>query len=104
MLLHSVYFYLKKDAPDDTAACMERDIIGQLSSIPQILELWAGAPEGIEREVVDNEYAMSLHAIFKDRETLRAYQEDPVHVEFVNTYKVWFERLRVYDTRLSEPE
>lgn len=101
MILHSVFFYLNENAPAGTSVDMQADIKTKLSQIDTVINIWAGPPEDIDRDVVDNDYGMSLHAMFEDREGLQAYQSDPLHVAFVETFKPYFERIRVYDTRIS---
>lgn len=80
---------------------MRSDIEKKLSEIGQVKEIWAGPPEGVDRDVVDNEYDMSLHAMIGDLKALQAYQVDPIHVEFVETYKPHFDHIKVYDTRVG---
>lgn len=99
MILHSVFFYLKDVAPVETAGLMQAEILEKLSGISSVREILAGPPQGIDRDVVDNDYAMSLHAKFDDLQGLQSYQSDPVHVAFVDRFKPHFERIRVYDTR-----
>ncbi|MBP3191652.1 Dabb family protein [Natronogracilivirga saccharolytica] len=101
MILHSVFFYLKKDAPENTAEEMQKDIKEKLSKIDSVKTIWAGPPEGIDRDVVDNDYTMSLHAQFEDLAALQRYQSDPLHVAFVEKYKPAFQEIRVFDTRIS---
>ncbi len=101
MILHSVFFYLKENTPAEIAGKMESAIKNELSEIESVNQIWAGPPQGVERDVVDNDYGTSLHALFEDLEGLQAYQSDPVHVSFVETYKPYFERIRVFDTRIS---
>ncbi|MDG5767067.1 Dabb family protein [Balneolales bacterium ANBcel1] len=101
MILHSVFFYLKDSCPAETASNMKADIETRLTNIEQVNDIWAGAPEGVDRDVVDNEYHMSLHVFFEDIKALQAYQVDPGHVEFVETYKPYFERIKVFDTRVG---
>lgn len=100
MILHSVFFYLNDNAAIDTAGNMKKEILSDLANIDTVRDIWAGPPEGIERDVVDNDYAMSLHALFEDKEALQSYQTDEVHVAFVDKYKSFFERIRVFDTRV----
>jgi hypothetical protein len=99
MILHSVFFYLKDEAPADAAGLMRTEILDKLSGIASVREIMAGPPQGIDRDVVDNDYAMSLHAKFDDLQGLQSYQTDPVHVAFVDRFKPHFERIRVFDTR-----
>ncbi len=100
MILHSVFFYLNDKAAIDTAENMKTEILSDLAHIEAVREFWAGPPEGIERDVVDNDYAMSLHALFEDKSALQAYQTDKLHVAFVDKYKPFFKRIRVFDTRV----
>lgn len=101
MILHSVFFYFNETAPGGAAESMQADILEKLSGIATVREILAGPPQGIDRDVVDNDYNMSLHAKFDDLEALSAYQSDPVHVAFVEKYKPYFEKIRVFDTRTS---
>lgn len=101
MILHSVFFYFKENTPAFTAENMQADILEALAGISVVDEIWAGPPQGINRDVVDNDYAMSLHARFDDLEALQTYQADPTHVEFVEKYKPWFEKIKVYDSRIA---
>ena len=99
MILHSVFFYLKEGTPAETADLMKTEILDTLSGITTVREILAGPPQGIDRDVVDNDYAMSLHAKFDDLDGLQTYQTDPVHVAFVEKFKPHFEKIRVFDTR-----
>ena len=101
MILHSVFFYLKEQTPSEIAGQMEADIKNKLSDIPSVNSVWAGPPEGVERDVVDNDYQTSLHAMFDDIDALQSYQVHPVHVTFVETYKPYFSQIKVFDTRIS---
>lgn len=101
MILHSVFFYLNDQAPEGTAENMKAEILDKLAGIATVRELLAGPPQGIDRDVVDNDYGMSLHAKLDDMEDLMAYQADPVHRAFVEKYKPFFDKIRVFDTRIS---
>ncbi|MFO8030517.1 MAG: Dabb family protein [Cyclonatronaceae bacterium] len=101
MILHSVFFYLNDEAPAGTAETMKAEILDKLTGIASVREILAGPPQGIDRDVVDNVYNMSLHAKFDDLEDLLAYQADPIHVAFVEKFKPFFDKIRVFDTRIS---
>ena len=99
-ILHSVFFYFKEDLPEGLIEAQHAAILQDLSKIDAIDHLWAGMPEGIERDVVDNSYGMSLHMLFNDREALQRYQTDPIHTEFLTMYKPNWTHIKVYDTRV----
>jgi len=99
-LLHSVYFYFKDDADPAEIENQRNSILNDLSRISGADQIWAGAPAGIERDVVDNNYAMSLHIILKDKNSLAAYQADPVHQEFVQRFKPNWKSIKVFDTNV----
>lgn len=98
-VLHSVYFYFKKDDPKRIEETRDA-IMHDLSSIKTVQTLYAGAPLGMERDVVDNDYQLSLHAIFRDREALNAYLTDEDHLEFLHNFSKDWKKIRVFDTNL----
>lgn len=98
-VLHSVYFYFKKDNPERVEE-MRQAIMKDLGAIKTVQTLYAGAPLGMERDVVDNEYTMSLHAIFRDREALNSYLTDAIHLEFLKKFGSDWKKIRVFDTKL----
>lgn len=98
-VLHSVYFYCKKVNPERLEE-MRKAIMRDLASIKTVQTLYAGAPLGMERDVVDNDYDLSLHAIFRDREALNDYLTDEDHLEFLKNFKKDWEKIRVFDTNL----
>lgn len=99
-ILHSVFFYFKPDASAENIEAQQKAILGELSKIEAVVQLWAGGPEGIERDVVDNTYGTSLHMVFADRDALQRYQTDPIHVAFLNQFKHLWTGVKVYDTRV----
>jgi hypothetical protein len=99
-ILHSVFFYIKPGVTPDIIEAQRAAILADLSKIEAVNQIWAGGPEGIERDVVDNSYGMSLHMIFDDREALQQYQTDPIHQEFLANHKSNWTGIKVYDTRI----
>ncbi len=99
-ILHSVFFYFKPEITPDIIEAQRAAILADLSKIEAVNQIWAGGPEGIERDVVDNSYGMSLHMIFDDREALQQYQTDPIHQEFLANHKSNWTGIKVYDTRI----
>ncbi len=101
MILHSVFIYLKEDADSSIARDIKKSIIEDLGTIETVVNIHAGAPVGVDRDVVDNDYAMSLHAFFNDRAGLNAYLKNPVHLAFLERFKSSWRQIKVCDTSLD---
>ncbi|HEX8343084.1 MAG TPA: Dabb family protein [Tepidisphaeraceae bacterium] len=97
MFVHSVFFWMKEDAPADAAAQTLADCDALLSQIPGMVAFSAGRPAMTPREVVDNTYAVGLLTAFADRAAHDAYQTHPLHLQFIDRNKANWERVRVYD-------
>ena len=96
MLVHSVYFWLKSDLSDsergDFAAGLET-----LKEIPAAEAVYVGTPSTTDRPVIDNSYDFALTLIFRDMDAHDAYQVDPRHKSFLETFKPMFEKVLIYD-------
>jgi len=94
MLTHVVLFWLKPDAPADTATRLIGRAQAELTGIPGVRHLNAGAPIPTTRAIVDTSYQVGLSMQFANAEELDAYQIHPVHQRYVkecvqpNTSKV----------------
>jgi hypothetical protein len=99
-ILHSVFFYFLPETPASVIEEQRTAILSELSTIKTVSWIKAGAPVGIDRDVVDNEYGMSLHLETASKETLQSYQTDPVHLSFVGKFKPYWSKIRVFDTAI----
>ena len=99
-ILHSVYFYFKPETDLETVKTQQDVIETEFSTIESIDQLMVGGPEGIIRDVVDNTYGTSLHAVVADLEALKAYQEHPIHLDFLARFKSNWSAVKIYDTRI----
>ena len=99
-ILHSVFFYFKAETEVAMIEAQREAILSQLSTIKTVKWVKAGAPFGIERDVVDNEYGMSLHLEVESKADLDAYQTDPTHLAFVGRFKTNWVKIRVFDTQV----
>lgn len=97
-ILHSVFFYLLDDISEDEIMAQKTATLEELSKIEVIKWIKAGAPFGIDRDVVDNSYGMSLHLEVESKADLDAYQSHPIHIEFVKRFKPNWKAIKVYDT------
>lgn len=97
MLVHTVFFWLKKELSADQVAQF-REGVESLKSIESAEAVYVGTPAGTpERPVVDSSYDVCLTVILKDIPAHDAYQADPLHQEFIATFKESWETVKIYD-------
>jgi len=100
MLIHSVYFWFKTDADPALVADFEQGL-RRLCTIPQIKQAYIGPPEQTPpRPVIDQSYAWALIVHFDGLADHDAYQEHPLHVEFLERFEKTWARVQVYDARV----
>lgn len=99
-ILHSVFFYFANNDDKTEIEAQRSAILNELSTIPVVKWVKAGAPYGVVRDVVDNEYAMSLHLEVASKEDLDTYQVHPTHLEFGKRFKANWAKVRVFDTEI----
>lgn len=98
MLLHSVYFYFKEGTPQEVIDEQRERIFELNNKIDHVQLTFAGPPYGIERDVVDNAYGMSLHMLFQDEASMQTYQEHELHQKFLSDFKAHWSGIKVFDT------
>ena len=97
-LMHAVVFWLRPDAPPDTAAAMTTFYRERIRSVEGVEHVFVGPPAGTDREVVDSTCQLMSAVVFRSEATATAWQTDPVHDEFRDRFGPSFERVVVYDT------
>ncbi len=96
MLVHSVYFWLKKDLSQaDRDAFLEG--LGALSEINVVRSFAAGMPASTDRPVVEKSYDFALLVLLDDMEAHDVYQESALHQEFLGNFSTFWEKVVVYD-------
>ena len=98
-LMHAVVFWLKAEAPDDTAAEMAKFYNEEISRVRGVEHVFVGRPAGTDRDVVDGSYQVMSAVVFADVAAATAWQSDPVHDTFRDRFGPHFDRVIVYDTR-----
>jgi hypothetical protein len=98
--VHTVFFWLNDSATMEDRAHFEEGL-EELGKTPSIAEYYYGKPAGTPRSVVDNSYDYAWIVHFTSAEAQDEYQEDPVHLEFIEKYKHLWEEVKVYDTILE---
>lgn len=98
MLVHSVYFWLKKELKqgDRNAFC---EALEKLQGIETVQALYVGRPAGISnRPVVEGSYDFGLTVVFDDSSGHDVYQVHPLHQQFLSRFSSFWERIQVFDT------
>lgn len=97
MFSHVVIFWMdpkKTSAADDLMAGAKKYLTG----IPGILHFHIGKMTPSHRPVVDQSYQVALNITFKDKQAQDAYQDHPLHLEFVEkVFKPNCAKVVVYD-------
>ena len=97
MLVHIVLFWLKKDLSKDDLIIFEKEV-SSLEKIPSVEHLYLGQPAGTtKRPVIDDSYDFCLTVGLKDVAAHDAYQEDPIHLEFIKNCSHMWEKVKIYD-------
>ncbi len=96
MFVHTVFFWLRHpentDDRNDLHAGLE-----SLRSINAMQAVYIGKPADTRRPVIDHSYDFSLTFVFADKAAHDAYQDHPVHQEFVAECGHLWERVQIYD-------
>lgn len=96
MLVHTVYFWLKRDL-DAAERASFRAGVDSLAAIPCAEAVYIGTPAATTRPVIDRTYDIGLTVVLKDLSAHDEYQVDPIHLAFVQTYGSYWERVVIYD-------
>lgn len=95
MIVHQVFFWLKNPTQDLQAVMEGCKSIGKLKSAKSY-QVGVPAPTA-KREVIDDSYHIALTVNFKSIADHDVYQEDPVHLQFIEQHKEKWEKVQVYD-------
>ncbi|EOR93444.1 hypothetical protein ADIARSV_3383 [Arcticibacter svalbardensis MN12-7] len=74
-----------------------RQSLEALKGVETANSVYIGTPAPIERAVVDSSYTYSLTVIFDDLAGHDVYQTHPLHLAFLDSFKVYFEKIVIYD-------
>ncbi|MCI0464699.1 MAG: Dabb family protein [Gemmataceae bacterium] len=96
--VHTVYFYLKKDAPKEEVSALIEDSHKLLAKIPSVRGLWVGRPaEQSTPKFAAKDYAVGLLVLFDDYAGLEQYLKHPLHDEYLEKHGKHWEKVSVYD-------
>ena len=97
MLVHTVFFWLKPDLSEDETTQFQAGV-ESLATIESTEQVLIGTPANtIKRPVVDDSYDCSLTVVLRDIEAHDLYQEDPIHLKFVEECAHLWEKVKIYD-------
>ena len=97
MLVHTVFFWLKPELTPAQRADFRRGV-ESLGRIKAVQKAYIGAPAATEkRPIIDDSYSVALTIICRDVAAHNAYQVDPIHLAFVNSFKTFWTRVQIYD-------
>ena len=101
MLAHSVFFSLS-DRSDAAVRKMLDACRNYLSSHPGIVFFACGTPNPhLTRPVNDRDFDVALHIVFESVEAHDAYQDAPLHHQFISENKPNWKLVRVFDADIE---
>ena len=101
MLAHNVFFALN-DNSDAAKEALTTSCKKYLKDHPGIVFFACGTiqPE-LQRPVNDRAFDVSLHVVFDSLAAHDAYQDAPLHLQFVAENKPSWKQVRVFDSNVS---
>lgn len=99
--IHSVFFWLNEDVSDEQRLDFETNGLNEIAKIESIYKLYYGPAAMTDRDVVDNSYDYAWICHFKSAEDEKLYQDDPVHLKFIEDYKHLWKDVKVYDNLVT---
>ncbi|WP_345232440.1 Dabb family protein [Olivibacter ginsenosidimutans] len=98
---HYVLFWLKQDLTAAEVANFT-GFFEELRKIPNILSLHYGkAVSSTPRDVVDNTFTYNLLVYFNSLEDLETYGTHPIHLQAIEKYNQYWEKVVVHDSLLK---
>ncbi|MEY4938622.1 MAG: hypothetical protein RIQ93_357 [Verrucomicrobiota bacterium] len=97
MLVHTVYFWLKPELTPAQVADFRKGV-ASLAGIKAVDKIYVGTPAATgKRPIIDDTYSLALTVLCSNLAAHDAYQVDPLHLAFVNTFKTYWARVIIYD-------
>jgi hypothetical protein len=95
--VHVVNFYLKAELSVDEIKAFEKGV-SELAKVEVIRTFNLGKPASTDRPVIDRSYSYCLLTVFDSQEDHDIYQVHPVHLNFVDTCKEYWEKVVIFDS------
>lgn len=100
-LIHTVYFYAAEGLTDQRKKEFMEIGLPALAKSTTLQNVFYGPPSGVGREIVDKDYLAAWICHFKTVADHDAYQEDPIHLKFIEDYKDVWGKVLIYDNLLA---
>ena len=97
MLIHTVYFWLKRDLTDEQRKTFLEEGVNSLKNIDSTTAVYTGVPSETDRPVIDRSYDVGLTVVLEDMAAHDAYQEDQIHLDFIERFKDYWIKVQIYD-------
>jgi hypothetical protein len=97
MFVHVVNFWLKKGLTQAEITQFENGV-NSLGDIDDVMVFSVGKPANTDRPVIDKSYDYCLLTTFDDLAAHDRYQEDPIHLKFIDECKHLWEKVLIYDS------
>ena len=96
MMVHNVFFWLRKDLTQ--AQVKEfKEGIAMLTKLPSVRHGFIGRPSSTNRPIIDRSYDYGLTVVFDDLAAHDAYQIHPDHRVFVDRNESKWSAVKIYD-------
>ena len=96
--VHVVFFWLKNPDNMTDRDNFETSLNKFIDSSKFIMSRHIGTPADTDRPVIDNTWTYSLVLGFKDKEAQQKYQEEEVHMKFIEESEELWQKVQVYDS------
>ena len=97
MLSHTVIFWLKRGLSENEINLFKEGV-NKLGEISSVENFFLGSPAATpKRPVVDDTYDFAVTVVLNDMKAHDHYQSDPIHLEFIENCKGFWERVLIYD-------
>jgi Stress responsive A/B Barrel Domain len=95
---HHVYFWLKEEFKNEVDRAIFEQGLDSLFVLPLVAGgRWAIPAKVMPRPVIDQSWDYAITMQFKNIEDHDAYQVDPNHNVFINSFKDWWAQVQVKD-------
>lgn len=96
MFVHTVFFWLKDELTEDQKEAFFKGV-DTLTTIQPNVMIATGKPASTDRPIIDKSYDYGLTCIFESLADHDVYQEDPVHLKFIENHASDWKKVQIYD-------